>query len=658
MQLIILGMHRSGTSVLARLINLMGVYFGPEGIGIGANQENPKGFWERRDVRVLNDLVLQGSGCDWNRVSRFDLDGVPAPVLQEFNKRASRLVLEMDAHRPWMLKEPRLCLLLPLWRRWIEVPISIHLYRNPIEVASSLYRRNGIPMDAGLALWDRYVRSALDASSGMPRIMVSHRQLILQPVAALAQLLRELEKLGVPGLRMPSKREFDAFVRDDLYREREDREDLLAYRNAPQLRLFRTLESGGLPRGRASIDKASAAALAKYESELPPLSVPRGDASTETVESLRRKLELRDQEIKFVRDLAGMHEVNAKQHAERAGGLEREMSLARGHLREALEASRGAEEGFRRQVDELRRSAAAEAALVERLAQRDQDLAESKREIAEFAERMEGSANHIEQLEHAARQADDARQSLEQRCADLQQQILERERSCQDKEQEVRALEVARQKADDARQSLEQRCADLQQQILERERSCQDKEQEVRALEVARQKAESNIDLRHRELAALTRLLLDREEQLDQSTLANRQLTAVHQRSLDETEALRGAIDRMQRSRSWRITAPLRAILGRDNGAMPVHESEEARMLASSGLFDEAWYLQHYPEVAQSQMAPVEHFLRLGAMERKDPGPEFSTMGYLRNNPDVEGAGVNPLVHYIAHGKAEGRRWK
>jgi hypothetical protein len=254
--------------------------------------------------------------------------------------------------------------------------------------------------------------------------------------------------------------------------------------------------------------------------------------------------------------------------------------------------------------------------LVERLAQRDQDLAESKREIAEFAERMEGSANHIEQLEHAARQADDARQSLEQRCADLQQQILERERSCQDKEQEVRALEVAR------------------------------------------QKAESNIDLRHRELAALTRLLLDREEQLDQSTLANRQLTAVHQRSLDETEALRGAIDRMQRSRSWRITAPLRAILGRDNGAMPVHESEEARMLASSGLFDEAWYLQHYPEVAQSQMAPVEHFLRLGAMERKDPGPEFSTMGYLRNNPDVEGAGVNPLVHYIAHGKAEGRRWK
>ena len=55
MQLIVLGMHRSGTSVLARLLNLMGAYFGPEGSSTGANEENHKGFWERRDVRNLND---------------------------------------------------------------------------------------------------------------------------------------------------------------------------------------------------------------------------------------------------------------------------------------------------------------------------------------------------------------------------------------------------------------------------------------------------------------------------------------------------------------------------------------------------------------------------------------------------------------------------
>ena len=71
MQLIILGMHRSGTSVLARLLNMMGAYFGPEGIGTDANDENPKGFWERRDVRSVNDFVLHSVNCDWHKVSDF-----------------------------------------------------------------------------------------------------------------------------------------------------------------------------------------------------------------------------------------------------------------------------------------------------------------------------------------------------------------------------------------------------------------------------------------------------------------------------------------------------------------------------------------------------------------------------------------------------------
>ena len=107
MQLIILGMHRSGTSVLARLLNMMGAYFGPEGISTGANQENPKGFWERQDVRRLNDYVLHSVGCDWNKVSDFDIKEVSEEVRNKFKIEASKIILEVDAHRPWMLKEPR-----------------------------------------------------------------------------------------------------------------------------------------------------------------------------------------------------------------------------------------------------------------------------------------------------------------------------------------------------------------------------------------------------------------------------------------------------------------------------------------------------------------------------------------------------------------------
>src|SRR5688572_30794661 len=98
MQLIVLGMHRSGTSVLAGLLNIMGAYFAAEGLGIKANPQNPKGFWERRDVRALNDLLLHSAGCDWNRIAGFDRNNIPEPALRDFRGRAAGIVLDMDAH--------------------------------------------------------------------------------------------------------------------------------------------------------------------------------------------------------------------------------------------------------------------------------------------------------------------------------------------------------------------------------------------------------------------------------------------------------------------------------------------------------------------------------------------------------------------------------
>ena len=58
MQIIVLGMHRSGTSATARLINMMGAYFGPENISLHKTDDNPKGFWERRDVMRINASLI------------------------------------------------------------------------------------------------------------------------------------------------------------------------------------------------------------------------------------------------------------------------------------------------------------------------------------------------------------------------------------------------------------------------------------------------------------------------------------------------------------------------------------------------------------------------------------------------------------------------
>ena len=188
MQVFVLGMHRSGTSALARVLNLMGLYFGGENIGTGRSSENVKGFWERRDVRDLNDAILAAASADWDVVSDLDLDGLPAESKAGYVSAAADVVLTLDGHRPWFVKEPRLCVLYPIWHQVLETPFAIHIHRNPLAVARSLERRNGIPIPAGLALWEYYNARALSATDGVPRHFLGYEDLMGEPDSVLESL--------------------------------------------------------------------------------------------------------------------------------------------------------------------------------------------------------------------------------------------------------------------------------------------------------------------------------------------------------------------------------------------------------------------------------------------------------------------------------------
>ena len=81
-----------------------------------------------------------------------------------------------------------------------------------------------------------------------------------------------------------------------------------------------------------------------------------------------------------------------------------------------------------------------------------------------------------------------------------------------------------------------------------------------------------------------------------------------------------------------------------------------AAVILKSGLLDSEYYLRRNPDVAAAGMEPVVHYVRRGASELRSPGPFFSTRWYLEQYPDVRESGKNPLHHYIVHGHAEGRR--
>ncbi|WP_417692159.1 glycosyltransferase [Roseibium sp.] len=79
------------------------------------------------------------------------------------------------------------------------------------------------------------------------------------------------------------------------------------------------------------------------------------------------------------------------------------------------------------------------------------------------------------------------------------------------------------------------------------------------------------------------------------------------------------------------------------------------KLLAGSDLFDAPWYLRANPDVAENEIDPALHYLRFGAAEGRQPSPDFDGERYLEENIDVLESGVNPLIHYLLHGQHEGR---
>jgi len=222
MQILVLGMHRSGTSAVARILNLMGTYFTHEDAAMLPTAANPKGYWEREDVRQLNDQVISSLIMSWDNISDYDTSSLTEEVRQQVAPTVQKIIFNLESHRPWMIKDPRLCLLLPLWQPWLEVPVCVYVYRSPIQVAQSLQKREGFPLMLGIALWEKYNLYGLTYSADFPRILVSHQDLMSNPVTTVKKLYQDLLECEVQGLRLPSDKEIRAFIDPSLFHARGD----------------------------------------------------------------------------------------------------------------------------------------------------------------------------------------------------------------------------------------------------------------------------------------------------------------------------------------------------------------------------------------------------------------------------------------------------
>ncbi len=326
MQIVVLGMHRSGTSCVTGLLHMFGAYSGSPEIMTPTTDQNPKGFWERRDVRAACDALLERADADWWKLSAFSLDGTRDELTSEARDRFSPILRELDQHEPWVLKEPRLCLLFPLLRPLLRAPVCVHVHRDPVEVAQSLRQRNGFGLGFGLALWEVYSLSAFAASRGLPRVLVSYADLIANPAEAAAKLHAELVGLGVAGISLPDGDAIADFLDRSLHRQRSRAELRPEHLNRSQLRLAASIESGAILAAEtlAPLSEGAAQVLREYEGVS-----ARFDALAREVAGFRSELRHRGDQIQSIRELNTAQRKTIDKRDRRMASLSSEVSALR-----------------------------------------------------------------------------------------------------------------------------------------------------------------------------------------------------------------------------------------------------------------------------------------------------------------------------------------
>ncbi|HEV8502088.1 MAG TPA: glycosyltransferase [Casimicrobiaceae bacterium] len=257
--LVVLGVHRSGTSALARVLNLCGAFL-PERVMPAKLDVNPKGFWETEAVNDLDARLLNHLGGDWNRV-QFELPR-EGPLVDEFVEDAKALLRSEYGDEPFILiKDPRVCVLAPLWQRaLVEAgyrPTYVVPMRNPLEVARSLEARGDMAVPEGLALWLTYMErvEAFADTADADFVHVRYTDLLddwRQSVARIAATLR------VPLAIDRDATAVDDFLEADLRNHQAGADDLEAHLVGAQGDAIRTLYRRSLLR----CDRDAAAAFA------------------------------------------------------------------------------------------------------------------------------------------------------------------------------------------------------------------------------------------------------------------------------------------------------------------------------------------------------------------------------------------------------------
>lgn len=451
---LVLGMHRSGTSALSRFLNLLGCDL-PKTL-LGGDTSNETGHWESLPIVRLNDRILESAGSNWSDWMPFNPGWYSSPKAAEFKEEALTLLDEQFGRSGlFVLKDPRICRFAPFWIEVLQAakvrPVAVMQLRNPLEVADSLSRRNGFDPAYGQLLWLRHVLEAEATTREIARYRTSY-DILLKNWPRVAAESQDALDVSWPRLSLRTGGEIDAFLTGQLRHHSKspgsvlDNSLLSGWLRETFATLNRWAENGEASEDHATLDRIRAELDAASPAFSQIISV--GMDAAEKTKALEATLKTSQEKLS-----AAQSAVEAKQaqiqslEQEQLANLRAEaqshraaLDEARGqlsHLQSELAQRRAEADDATRQLQELQQRFDAE-----RQRHTQELLDERQRHDKELTEHR---ASTDKELQSLRRQKDEADGRLAERfgeIAALTRLLSERERQAQLAEKKAAQLQA------------------------------------------------------------------------------------------------------------------------------------------------------------------------------------------------------------------------
>jgi hypothetical protein len=226
---VILGMHRSGTSALTGVLGLAGAGL-PANL-MPATPANPRGYFESQLLYELHEEILAEAGVTWQDLLPPPPDWFRSGHAARFVDRLCKALHEEFGDAPLLvLKDPRMCRLVPLWARVFQrleiAPCYVLAVRHPLDVAASLEREHQMDERKATLLWLDHLLRAEHDTRGQQRTVVSYDHLLADWRGTLARIGIELD-LPFPRLSRRTEAEIDEFLSRKLRHHGADRDALV-----------------------------------------------------------------------------------------------------------------------------------------------------------------------------------------------------------------------------------------------------------------------------------------------------------------------------------------------------------------------------------------------------------------------------------------------